>query len=139
MIHSERDISPNVLIAALTALDAIGRYRSRIAEVLGAVNAGVSHGPLLSLLRKVVSQLESDEGMHTFTFAFLFLCWPAGLAAFPSEVAEALLTLLMLLATSPGGGTMIVGAGLVPLIIQTLDVKPSWRLSVGYGTISFSH
>lgn len=36
----------------------------------------------------------------------------------------------MLLTATPGGGTMIVGAGLIPLVVQILDIKLPSRLSV---------
>ncbi|KAG8983821.1 hypothetical protein FRB90_005708, partial [Tulasnella sp. 427] len=112
LIHPDRDIPVSVQIASLIALDAIGRYRVKISEVLTAVNAGVSHGILFSLLRKTVAQLQEEGSPST------------------SELAESLLTLIMLLTASPGGGGMIVGAGLIPLIIQILDNKLPSRLSV---------
>lgn len=58
LIHPNRDIPSSVRVAALTALDALGRYRAKVLEVLGAVNAGVSHGMLMSLMRATVAQLQ---------------------------------------------------------------------------------
>ncbi|KAH8119411.1 hypothetical protein DFH11DRAFT_1782299 [Phellopilus nigrolimitatus] len=46
---------------ALAALDALARYRGKITEVLGAVNAGVNHGILMSLFRKTVSDISHSE------------------------------------------------------------------------------
>lgn len=45
----------------------------------------------------------------------------------------------MLLTASPGGGGMIVGAGLIPLIIQILDNKLPSRLSVCLNTNTHGH
>ncbi|KAG8907932.1 hypothetical protein FRB99_001440 [Tulasnella sp. 403] len=112
LIQPDREIPSSVQSAALTALDALGRYRAKISEVLTAVNAGVSHGILLSFMRKTVTQLQDASSTSS------------------TDVAEALLSLLMLLTSSPGGGPMIVGAGLIPLIIQTLDIKHPSRLMV---------
>lgn len=61
LVHPDRDIPSSVQVASLTALDALGRYRSKINEVLASLNAGVSHGTLLSLLRKTVSQLQEPD------------------------------------------------------------------------------
>jgi len=63
LIHPDRQMSPDVQIASLIALDGLGRYRHKIGEVLSAVNAGVSHGTILSLLRRTVSSVGSDDGM----------------------------------------------------------------------------
>lgn len=64
LIHPDRDIPTSVQIASLIALDALGRYRAKISEVLTAVNAGVSHGILFSLLRKTVGQLQEQDCKH---------------------------------------------------------------------------
>lgn len=61
LIQPDRDIPPSVQVAALTVLDALGRYRTKIGEVLGAVNAGVSHGTLMSSMRKTVTQLQDPQ------------------------------------------------------------------------------
>ncbi|KAG9000508.1 hypothetical protein FRB94_005396 [Tulasnella sp. JGI-2019a] len=111
LVQPDRDIPYPVQVAALTVLDALGRYRFKISEVLSAVNAGVSHGTLLSSLRKTVALLQDSE------------------SSVPLEFVEALLSLFMLLTSSPGGGPAIVGAGLIPLIIQILDVKTPSRLT----------
>ncbi|KAG8879106.1 hypothetical protein FRB97_002021 [Tulasnella sp. 331] len=112
LIQPDRDIPYSVQVAALTVLDALGRYRFKISEVLGAVNAGVSHGTLLSALRKTVTLLQDPK------------------SSVPLEFIEALLSLFMLLTSSPGGGPAIVGAGLIPLIVQVLDVKTPPRLTI---------
>lgn len=131
LIHPDRDIAVSVQIASLIALDALGRYRAKISEVLTAVNAGVSHGILFSLLRKTVAQLQDQDcEQYSLPKPITFLMHPAFSAPTTSELAESLLTLIMLLTASPGGGGMIVGAGLIPLIIQILDNKLPSRLSV---------
>ncbi|KAG6372318.1 hypothetical protein JVT61DRAFT_7758 [Boletus reticuloceps] len=95
LLQLDRGISSAVQTAAIAALDSIARYRGRIQEVLGAINAGVNHGILMSLLRKTI--LES------------FVTY---------------------LAQHAGGGNMIVGAGLVPLLVQMIENKLAQRLQM---------
>ncbi|KAG8936847.1 hypothetical protein FRC02_010709 [Tulasnella sp. 418] len=112
LIHPDRDIDLTVQIAALVALDGLGRYRTKVLEVLGAVNAGVSHGILLSQLRRTAVHLgDPDSGIT-------------------NEFAEALLSLFILLISSQGAGNMIVGAGMIPLLVQMIETKTPSRLPV---------
>lgn len=66
--------------AALYALDVIAMVRSKLQEVLLALNVSVQHGVLLSLMQKIISVMtqrkltrdETDvfEGLHTITVHF---------------------------------------------------------------------
>lgn len=132
LLHPDRDIPLNVVTAAMIALDALGRYRAKITEVLTSLNAGVSHGILLSLVRRTVSQLRESAGKLGPVCIHISLTKVSDPVV--SEVAETLIALLLLLTAA--GGTMLVGAGLLPLIIQILDVKDSSRLSVRFALIT---
>lgn len=112
LLQLDRDIHVPVQTAAIAALDALARYRGKIQEVLTAVNAGVNHGLLMALFRKTVSDVSSSE------------CW------LPHTFVEALLSFVTFLASHAAGGNMVVGAGLVPLLIQIIDIKLSRRLGV---------
>jgi E3 ubiquitin-protein ligase HUWE1 len=99
-----------VQTAAIAALDAMARYRSRIQDVLGAVNAGVNHGTLMALLRKTVADVANPDCTAPHTFV------------------DALLSFVTFLASHAAGGTMVVGAGLVPLLIAIIENRLPTRL-----------
>ncbi|KAF5393284.1 hypothetical protein D9757_000601 [Collybiopsis confluens] len=112
LLHIGRGVSVHIQTAALAALDAMARYRSKVQEVLTSVNAGVNHGILMALLRKTISDISSPDCKipHTFT--------------------EALLSFVTFIASHASGGNMIVGAGLIPLLIQVLENRLPNRLQI---------
>ncbi|KIJ18752.1 hypothetical protein PAXINDRAFT_167299 [Paxillus involutus ATCC 200175] len=112
LLQLDHGISTSVQIAAIAALDSIARYRGRIQDVLGAVNAGVNHGILMALLRKTILEVSNPE------------------SKLPNSFVEALLAFVTYLAQHAGGGNMIVGAGLVPLLVQIIENKLAQRLQM---------
>ncbi|KAI8975845.1 hypothetical protein BD414DRAFT_580582 [Trametes punicea] len=110
LLQLDRGVDVQVQTAAIAALDAMSRYRSKIQDVLTAVNAGVNHGILMALLRKTVS----DVAQSTSTL--------------PQAFVEALFSFITFLATHSSGGNMIVGAGLVPVLIQAIENRLPNRL-----------
>ncbi|KAG8213892.1 hypothetical protein J3R82DRAFT_10637 [Butyriboletus roseoflavus] len=112
LLQLDRGISTSVQTAAIAALDSIARYRGRIQEVLGAINAGVNHGILMSLLRKTILDVSNPE------------------SKLPNSFIDALLGFVTYLAQHAGGGNMIVGAGLVPLLVQIIENKLAQRLQM---------
>lgn len=58
---SEMEISVEIQAAAFYALEGIAKFKTKIGEVASALNAGVSHGILMGVLRKTVKDMESDE------------------------------------------------------------------------------
>ncbi|KAF9029021.1 hypothetical protein BDZ89DRAFT_1101623 [Hymenopellis radicata] len=112
LLHTDKNIPSLVQTAAVAALDALARYRSKMQEVLTSVNAGVNHGILMGLLRKTVADITSPE------------------SSTPNSFVEALLAFLSLLASHAAGGNMVVGAGLIPLLIQILENRHPDRLPV---------
>jgi E3 ubiquitin-protein ligase HUWE1 len=137
LIHPDRSVPIQVQTSAVVALDGLGRYRTKISEVLTAVNSGVSHGILMGQVRRAVAELARPE---CTCYLYLFR-WqsPADLdnivpslplALMPGEFADALLAFIVYLTSNPAGGTMIVGAGLVPLLVQLLNNHLPSRLHV---------
>jgi E3 ubiquitin-protein ligase HUWE1 len=61
LVHPERDVPVEVRSAALYALEAFSRRKSRTAEVASALNASVSHGVLMETVRKMAADLDTDE------------------------------------------------------------------------------
>jgi len=76
LVHPERnDIPTDVKAAALYALEAFARYKGRTNEVASALNASVSHGVLMELVRKTAADLNAESRTYTppSTFEILSL------------------------------------------------------------------
>lgn len=114
-------VSVTVRTAAIAALDALARYRNKIQEVLTALNAGVNHGVLMSLLRKTITDISSP---------LLSSSSPSTLPPPPNSFVEALLSFVTFIASHAAGGNMVVSAGLVPLLVQLIGNKVEGRLGV---------
>ncbi|THH06601.1 hypothetical protein EW145_g3974 [Phellinidium pouzarii] len=112
LLQQDCDVPVMVQTAAIAALDALARYRGKIAEVLAAVNAGVNHGILMSLFRKTISDISSLE------------------STLPNLFVDALISFITFIASHASGGNMVVGAGLVPLLIQIFGITHPQRLSI---------
>ncbi|KAG5220012.1 E3 ubiquitin-protein ligase [Salix suchowensis] len=110
LLQVDKDVPIAVQTAAIAALDALARYRSKAQEILAAVNAGVNHGILLALVRKTVADVTNAD------------------STIPHSFIEALLSFITYIATHLAGGNMVVGAGLVPLLIQMIENKLPNRL-----------
>jgi E3 ubiquitin-protein ligase HUWE1 len=112
LLQVDKGVPLQVQTYAIAALDALSRYRSKIQEVLTAVNAGVNHGILMALLRKTISHINNAE------------------STIPHSFVEALLSFITFIASHASGGNMVVGAGLIPLLVQLLENRLSHRLPV---------
>jgi E3 ubiquitin-protein ligase HUWE1 len=112
VLQIDRTVSVSIQTAAIGALDALARYRNKIQEVLAAVNAGVNHGILMTLVRKTVLDVSNPTSILQHSFI------------------EALLSILTFIASHAAGGNMIVGAGLVPMLIQIIETRLPQRLLV---------
>ncbi|PFH51493.1 hypothetical protein AMATHDRAFT_58882 [Amanita thiersii Skay4041] len=110
LLQVEHNVSVWVQTGAILALDALARYRGKIQEVLTAVNAGVNHGILMALFRKTVNDIADPENKTPHTFI------------------DALLSFVTFIASHASGGNMVVGAGLIPLLIQVIQNKLPIRL-----------
>ncbi|KAJ7218040.1 hypothetical protein GGX14DRAFT_495423 [Mycena pura] len=110
LLQVDKDIPISVQTAAIAALDALAHYRNRIQEVLTAVNAGVNHGLLMSLTRRTAVDVANPD------------------STLPHSFAEALLSFVTFIASHASGGNMVVGAGLIPLLIQFIENRLPHRL-----------
>lgn len=111
LLQVDHNVPVSVQTAAIAALDALARYRGKIQEVLTAVNAGVNHGILMALFRKTVADIADPD------------------SDLPHAFIEALLSFVTFIASHASGGNMVVGAGLIPLLIQVIENKSSTRMS----------
>ncbi|KAI5889571.1 uncharacterized protein SCHCODRAFT_02751097 [Schizophyllum commune H4-8] len=112
LLQVDRGVSDRIQVAAISALDALARYRSKLSEVLAAVNAGINHGIIMSLVRAIVADIARPESTITNSYV------------------EAILGFLSYIASHASGGNMIVGAGIVPLLIQLIDNRLPKRLTM---------
>ncbi|KAJ7462340.1 hypothetical protein B0H11DRAFT_2175426 [Mycena galericulata] len=110
LLQIDKGVPVSVQTAAIAALDALAHYRNRIQEVLAAVNAGVNHGLLMALIRKTVVDVANPD------------------STLPHSFAEALLSFVTFIASHASGGNMVVGAGLIPLLIQVIENRLPPRL-----------
>ncbi|CAG8537775.1 15360_t:CDS:10, partial [Funneliformis caledonium] len=99
-VHPDRNIPIEIQTVAFYALDGISRYRSKLGEVLSAINAAANHGILLYVLRRVIADLDSENQYYDAVFA-----------------------LISYFITSQTGGTMLISAGIVPTLLQLLNNK----------------
>ena len=111
LLHVDEGLPTIVQTAAIAALDALARYKNKVQEVLTAVNAGVNHGILMALVRNMVLEVGKPE------------------SKLPHAFVEALLSFITYIASHASGGNMIVGAGLIPLLIQLMENRLPLRLS----------
>lgn len=100
LIHPEKDVSLDVQAAAFYALEGIGRYRGRISEVTSAVGVSVSHGVLMQVVRKMAKAFESAD------------------SHLPLDFVDAIFCFLSCLQLSAYAGALVVGAGIVPLLVD---------------------
>jgi E3 ubiquitin-protein ligase HUWE1 len=137
LIHPDRNISVCIQTAVIAALDGLSRYRGKTGEVLAAVSAGVTHGTLMSLLRRTAAHLADPNcasvsaALHNFSNDLLIL----HSASTTTDFAESLFSFVTFLASSPAGGSMIVGAGIVPILVQFLHNRLPSRLQVSISKV----
>lgn len=61
LVHPDRAVPIEIQAAAFNALDAIAKFKSKLGEVASALNASVSHGILMYVVRRTVNDLAGDN------------------------------------------------------------------------------
>jgi hypothetical protein len=61
LVHPEKDVPVEIKSVALYALEAFAHYKGKTAEVASALDARVSHGVLMELVRKTAADLDTAE------------------------------------------------------------------------------
>lgn len=112
-----RGVGDWVLSAALYAMDACAHHRQKLSEVLSTIGANVSHGILISSFRDIVSRLNTGAEGHGENVLF--------------EVLDAMMGFIAYIATSPPHSNHIIGAGLVPLLLELARTRADRRDNVG--------
>ncbi|KAI8637213.1 hypothetical protein BD408DRAFT_447787 [Parasitella parasitica] len=95
LISPEKQVDTTIQTYVLYALDAITRHRSKLSEVLIAVNASANHGTMMQILRKT----NLNE-------------------AYPQSFLDALFTFVSYLLQTQPGGQMLMSAGMIPTLVQ---------------------
>ncbi|KAK4052443.1 E3 ubiquitin-protein ligase tom1 [Microbotryomycetes sp. JL201] len=111
LVHPDRDVPMAIQAGAFYALDALAKLKSKLNEVASALNAGVSHGILMYVLRRTVSDLDSDTPTSTPDFI------------------DSLFNLLLFFQTTSFAGNMIVGAGIVSMLVDLVKNSRRDRVS----------
>lgn len=104
LVKPESHVCQTVQSGAFFALDALGRYRGKLNEVLNSVNASVNHGILLHVLRNTIADLATDK--------------PASVDFF----VDSLFAFIAFVTSTAAGSNMIVSAGLIPLLVQLVEI-----------------
>lgn len=123
LLQGNAAISDGIQAAALLAIDACAHLRARMPEVLTAVAAHVSHGPLMSIFRHIADNM--DTGQHVR----YFVCIDADFPVSP-ELVDAGFSLIAYIASSPSHVTMLTSAGVLPILLKVLGTKADRKDSV---------
>lgn len=96
---------------ALGGLEALARHKTKTADVCAALSVNVNHGVLLYVVRKAVEELaiEDGDGQQYDREA--------------EEWREALFFLVGYLPTTPHAGSLLVSAGLIPILVELLQLR----------------
>jgi E3 ubiquitin-protein ligase HUWE1 len=117
LLAIDKGISEPVQAVAVHALDGICHHRFRATEVLGAVNASVAHGLLMSLFRKTVLKLEEPSSEPS------------------APLFEALQNFLDFLTTHEVSYNMVISAGLIEHLRKVIANRQPSRSIVVARTI----
>ncbi|KAI9145613.1 hypothetical protein BKA69DRAFT_1111416 [Paraphysoderma sedebokerense] len=110
LIHPDKNAPWSLRVISLYTLEAIARHRSHLSEVLNALNASVSHGLFLQILRQTITGLGSDN------------------VIIPQEFVDALLYLLSYFITLQSSGNTLINAGMVAILVEMIKVKSQGQL-----------
>ncbi|CAZ79591.1 unnamed protein product [Tuber melanosporum] len=95
---------------ALGGLEALARHKSKTADVCAALSVNVNHGVLLYVVRKAVEELAIEKDEEE--------CDKEA-----EEWREALFTLVGYLPTTAHAGSLLVSAGLIPILVELLQLR----------------
>jgi E3 ubiquitin-protein ligase HUWE1 len=101
--HIGGDQNMEVQFAALSALDSISHFRTRLNETLSALNVGANHGVLMQLMRKIVASFVEN------------------VASFSQDFVDSYFSFVSFLINTSSGGQMIISAGLLTLLTNAIS------------------
>ena len=122
LLVPSRGVPDDVSTAAALTMDACAHHRSKLFDVLTAIGASVSHGILISLFRHVVNKLLAGGECSV----------PPLLKAeyVLHELVDSVVSLIAYVMASSPHGHMLVGAGILPILLDMARVEDDRRDSV---------
>lgn len=107
----QAEVSDRILASVYIVLEAMSKYKGKVAEVLTNVGANVPHGSLLKGFDKLVQRLIGDgEVLH--------------------ELVDAQLAFVAFASTNSGYTGMLVSAGILSLLIEAFKIRMPKRSGV---------
>ncbi|KAE9376104.1 hypothetical protein N431DRAFT_333518 [Stipitochalara longipes BDJ] len=94
---------------AFRALDALAGHQSKFSDVCAALNTNVNHGVLLYVVRKAVAEINENDDSTQLTEE--------------DQWREALFCLISNLANNPRTGADLVTAGMMPIVVEVLNMR----------------
>ncbi|KAI9223619.1 hypothetical protein BC828DRAFT_402977 [Blastocladiella britannica] len=112
---------PECRAAAVTAIMAIARWRTRLGDVLVGLGAAASHGVVMTMVRRVLAWLQTDPATATASSPLT----GAAEATITTEYADAVQALVAYLVTLQAPGTSLINAGLMPALTAVFTSHPA--------------
>lgn len=109
---------------ALGGLEALARHKTKTADVCAALSINVNHGVLLYVVRKAVADLAIEGNDEPYDKE-------------AEEWREALFSLVGYLPTTAHAGSLLVSAGLIPILVELLQLRTKKALRNIPKAISF--
>ncbi|KAF9976767.1 hypothetical protein BGZ73_007902 [Actinomortierella ambigua] len=110
LVHPDHNVPFPLQKVALLALDGLAHLRNKQTDVLASMNASASHGVLLYILRKTIAGLDTEN------------------STYPQEFVDAVFAFVTFVISSQSGGSMVISAGIIPVLLQLLSNKHASQL-----------
>lgn len=104
LAQASAKVDDRTLATAIMALDAAARQRGNLSAVMSALQVNLPHGNLLSLFRNVTARMRN--GVHV-----------------AHVLVDSIFSLLSFVVSAPQFGSMVVGAGIIPILLDLIQVK----------------
>ena len=104
LVDPVQKLDMSIQSSGFYALETLGRYRSKVSVVVNSVNASVNHGIILSVLRSLIDDLRKDTPASSDHFV------------------DSIFSFVAFIATNSSASHTIVGAGLIPLLVDLVNI-----------------
>ncbi|KAI0484322.1 hypothetical protein GGR56DRAFT_20116 [Xylariaceae sp. FL0804] len=119
------DVPLEIQSVALSLLEAISGFHSKVADIFSALNASVNHGVLLYIIRKAVSGMKDDDAGEQWTAQ----------DEWRDNLFSLILHITMAMAHSTARSTPeIISAGLLDIMVEILNIRSNIAERT-YGTL----
>ncbi|KAI1269591.1 hypothetical protein F5Y18DRAFT_104273 [Xylariaceae sp. FL1019] len=113
-VDGERPIPLDLQSIALSLLEAIASFHSRVPDIFSALNATVNHGVLLYIIKKAVAEMKSDDTGEQWTLKDE---WRDKLFSLTLHITMAMAN------TSVRNTPEIIAAGLLDILVEILNLR----------------